>query len=66
MHKKTSTLEWHNSTITIVFPSTLRNALVLVKKHNATTPNQSTTDDNVIASLLGAFEGNGRAPIAAC
>ena len=36
-------LEWHNGTITIVFPSTLRNTLVVMTKHNATTPNQSTT-----------------------
>ena len=36
-------LEWHSSTITKIFPSTLRNALVAVTKHNATTPDQSTT-----------------------
>ena len=29
----------------IIFPSTLRNALVLVTKHNATTPNQSSTHE---------------------
>ena len=41
--KHPHSLEWHNSTITIVFPSTLRNTLVVMTKHNATTPNQSTT-----------------------
>ena len=40
--KHPHSLEWHNSTITIVFPSTLRNTLVVMTKHNATTPNQST------------------------
>ena len=41
--KHPHSLEWHNSTITIVFPSTLRNTLVLMTKANATNPNQSTT-----------------------
>ena len=38
--KPPHSLEWHNSTITIIFPSTLRNTLVVMTKHNATTPNQ--------------------------
>ena len=41
--KHPHSLEWHNSTITIVFPSTLRNTLVVMTKHHAMTPNQSTT-----------------------
>ena len=41
--KLKTSFEWHDSTITKVFPSTLRNALVVVAKHNAMSPNQSTT-----------------------
>ena len=41
--KISHSFEWHNSTVTKIVPSTLRNALVVVTKHNASTPNQSTT-----------------------
>ena len=36
-------IEWRNSTITTICPSALSNALVVVVKHNASSPNQSTT-----------------------
>ena len=39
--KHPHSLEWHNSTITIVFPSTLRNTLVVMTKHTATTPTKA-------------------------
>ena len=49
--KHPHSLEWHNSTITIIFPSPLRNTLVVMTKHNATTPNQR----NVITRNYVAF-----------
>ena len=39
MYRKPHSLEWHSSTITKNFHSTPRNTLVVVTKHNATTPN---------------------------
>ena len=42
--QSTQSIHTHsNGTFTTVFPSTLRNTLVVMTKHNATTPNQSTT-----------------------
>ena len=43
MTHSSHSLEWHDSTITKNFPSTLRNTLVVMTKHNATSPNQGTT-----------------------
>ena len=34
--KQSHSLEWYNSTITIILSNTLCNALVVVTKHNAT------------------------------
>ena len=44
-------LEWNNSTITRVFPSTLRNALEVVTKHNDTCTGTGTKK----SSTYGAY-----------